>query len=136
MLSSGERLFLLQAASVIVPEAARLDAGSKEEFLRIIERALETRPVAMQRQFKMLLRLLNLAPVFYYGRTFDTLETQKRREFFSWLQGGPIGLLRKGFWGLKAMVFMGYYGQPEAASTVAYAPSKEGNEKLEKMARV
>ncbi|MBD3857823.1 MAG: hypothetical protein IFK92_15125 [Acidobacteria bacterium] len=39
-------------------------------------------------------------------------------------------ILRKGFWGLKAMIFMGYYGQPETNEIVGYAPELDGRARL------
>jgi hypothetical protein len=47
-----------------------------------------------------------------------------------WFEDCPVGLLRKGFWGLKAMVFMGYYGQPETNELVGYAPELDGKARL------
>ena len=43
-----------------------------------------------------------------------------------WFEDCPVSLLRKGLWGLKAMVFMGYYGQPETNELVGYAPDFDG----------
>jgi hypothetical protein len=43
-----------------------------------------------------------------------------------WFEDCPLGLLRKGFWGLKAMIYMGYYGQPETNELVGYAPEIDG----------
>ena len=38
--------------------------------------------------------------------------------------------LASGFWGLKTIVFMGYYSQDAVAPMIGYTPSFAGNESL------
>ena len=35
-------------------------------------------------------------------------------------------LLRRGFWGLRTLVMLGYYGRPEAARAIGYRASPLG----------
>jgi hypothetical protein len=46
------------------------------------------------------------------------------------LESSPVRLLRVGVWGLKTLIFMGYYGQPVIAARTGYTPSLDGNEVL------
>ena len=41
----------------------------------------------------------------------------------------------KGFWALRALAFMGYYGQPEVWPSLRYTPSSDGNEMLHGLSR-
>ncbi|MBI2839555.1 MAG: hypothetical protein HYX75_14675 [Acidobacteria bacterium] len=109
---------------------AGLDAGGQQRFRGLIERAIGSRPPAVQRQFGMFLRILDVLPVLRFGRTFTALRGEKQDCILAWLQGSPISLLRSAFWGLKTMTFLGYYGQPEVWPRVSYSPSKRGNEML------
>ena len=65
-----------------------------------------------------------------FGRPFESLAGDRQDRVLRWLEGGPVSLLRKGFWGLKVMVFMGYYGQVESWPEIGYAPERDGNARL------
>jgi hypothetical protein len=92
----------------------------------IVDTALMDRAPSVRRQFETFISLISVAPVVRYGRTFDRLDAGRRRKVLSWFEGCPIGLLRKGFWGLKALVFMGFYGQSECSGGIGYAPRFDG----------
>jgi len=52
------------------------------------------------------------------------------------LEGAPLTVLRAGIWGVKTLVYMGYYGQDAIERRIQYLPSKtEGNSKLEELFR-
>jgi len=132
-LSPSQERFLLVLAGRIVPESAGLSSEEKEEFLRILQDALGSRPPALQRQFGLFLGVLRWAPFFCFLAPFDRLSPERQDAVLRWFQDGPIGLFRKGFWGLKAMVYMGYYAREGVGETLGYTPSmRAGNEKLRK----
>ena len=120
-----------QVATVVVPGFETLDAGQREAFRSIIDEALRDRPTAVRRQLAVFLRLLDLAPVARWGRRLGALRPERARRALEWFQEAPVDRLRKGFWGLKALVFMGYYGQPELWPEVGYAPLHDAREKLD-----
>ena len=127
----ADRVTTLEAvARRIVPEVAALDAAGQERFRAIIDQALTDRPPAMRRQFGVFLGLIHNAPRLRFGRAFEDLGGERQERVLRWLQDCPVSLLRKGFWGLKALVFMGYYGQPELWSEIGYAPLHDAREKL------
>jgi hypothetical protein len=43
-----------------------------------------------------------------------------------WFHDAPLAPLRHGFWGVKTLIFMGYYGRPEAAAEIGYRPARAG----------
>lgn len=111
---------LLAAAESIVPRFGGLDATQRAEFTAIIDRAMADRPEPVRRQLRLFLRVLDLAPLLRHGRRFRSLDSARRTRVLEGLQDSPVLLLRRGVWGLRTMVFMGYYGRPEAAAGIGY----------------
>ncbi len=130
VLEAAEWDFLMCLARRIVPETAALDAAGEAEFRAVIANALAARPAAVRRQIGILLKILRWAPALRYGRPLDRLGPAAQDAALGWLQDGPVGLFRKGFWGLKTMVFMGYYGRAAGAEAVGWKPSLDGNAEL------
>ncbi len=121
---------LWQVASRVVPESGSLDAAGRADFERIVDAALADRPVGVRRQFGVFLKVIRLAPLPRYGRSFDRLPPDRQDAVLRWFQDGPVSLFRTGFWGLKAIVFMGYYGRPGVWRDIGYAPEFDSLERL------
>jgi hypothetical protein len=113
-------------ATTIVPEAGELDARGWDELERIIEQGLSSRPPSVRRQLRFLVRALNVLPVFRFGRTFLWLDPARRTAFLLAIENAPLLLLRRGFWGLRTLVFMGYYGRDEARAAIGYRADPRG----------
>jgi hypothetical protein len=125
-LSQEKAEFLQVLAARIVPETTELDAAGLGRFFGIIDGALQDRPASVRQQFGTFLGLLRWAPLVRYGSSLDKLRAERQDAVLRWFEDCPLGLLRKGFWGLKAMIYMGYYGQPETNELVGYAPEIDG----------
>lgn len=113
-------------ASTIVPEAEDLDAAGWARLETIVEEALAERPPAMQRQLALFVRLLDLIPLFRWGRTFRRLDRARRIDFLHRVQNARLFLFRRGFWGLRTLVFMGYYARIEAYDEIGYGARLRG----------
>ena len=129
-LSQEKAEFLQVLAARIVPETTELDASRLSRFFAIIDTALLARPPEVRRQFAIFLGLIRWAPVIRFGTSLENLRPDRQDRVLRWFEDCPVGLFRKGFWGLKAMVFMGYYGQPETNELVGYAPEFDGGARL------
>ena len=113
-------------ALTVVPEAASLEG---EEWLLaegIIESALALRPAAVRRQLQLLIRLIDLLPLLRYGRRFTALDPASRLAFLSAMQRFPVLLVRRGVWGLRTLVFMGYYARLETGAAIGYRADARG----------
>jgi hypothetical protein len=121
---------LLAVGARLVPEVAALTAPQRDEFRAIVADALGERPEAMRRQFRAFLGLVERGPVVRFGAPFSALAPERQDRVLRWFQDCPVELFRKGFWGMKALVLMGYYARPAAAGEVGWTPSFRGNEKL------
>jgi hypothetical protein len=114
--------FLGTLARRIVPETADLDPPGWDRFFRIVDGALERREPSVRKQFATFLDVVRWAPLPRYGAPFEKLPGARQDAVLRWFEGCPVRLLRSGTWGLKVMVFMGYYGQPETNPLVGYTP--------------
>lgn len=106
--------------TAIVPEAHALGAREWDELEAIVEAALAKRPPALRRQLLLFVRLLNLLPAARWGRTFERLDGVRRARFLAALEHSRVFLLRRGFWGVRTLAFMGYYARPAAYREIGY----------------
>lgn len=110
----------------VVPEAARLTESQWTAVEAIVEQALALRPPRLVRQLMTLIRLLQWLPLFRYGHPLTALDPTRRTRFLAAIQDSPLLLLRRGFWGLRTLVLMGYYARPEAATEIGYRADPRG----------
>lgn len=113
-------------ATTVVPEAVRLDEKGWLELEQIIGGALEARPHGLRRQLTIFIRILGILPIFRYGCTFQGLDPTRRNRFLLGIQDARLLLLRRGFWGLRTLIFMGYYGREEGRAETGYRADPRG----------
>ena len=113
-------------AESVVPEAAQLDEARWQALEAIVEQALAQRPPKIRRQLGWLIRAIDTLPVLTTGRRFRSLDAGRRTRLLERLQNAPFLLLRRGVWGLRTLVFMGYYARPEAAAAIGYRADARG----------
>ena len=123
---SDTRDILRAIATTVVPEAKTLTETEWEDLERIVTSALSKRPPAMVRQVMLFLRTVQQLPLLRYGARFTSLDDARRTQVLNWLQDNPIFLLRKGMWGLRTLILMGYYARPAAADRIGYRASARG----------
>lgn len=110
----------------IVPEASGLDQAGWSHLESLVENMLDQRPAAMARQLRLFLNIIEWLPALRYGRRFSSLDAAKRTSVLTYLQDHPVELMRVGFWGLRTLALLGYYGRPEATQTIGYTASARG----------
>ncbi|HEX9112502.1 MAG TPA: hypothetical protein VF845_13565 [Terriglobales bacterium] len=110
----------------VVPDAKQLDEPSWLVLEKLVEDALEIRPPALRRQLQLFLHAIEWLPVVRYGRTFAALGDEQRSRVLRYLQDHPVERIRCGFWGLRTLAFLGYYGRPESTRAIGYAPDPAG----------
>jgi hypothetical protein len=113
-------------AETVVPEARALPPEEWRALETIVESALAERPAKLRGQVRLLVRMIELAPVLRYGRGFTALDPARRTAVLRLLQDAPLLLLRRGFWGLRTLVLMGYYARPAAAAAIGYRADPRG----------
>lgn len=118
---------LLAVGARIAPGLADLDPAARDRAVTIMRHAVAARPPALQRRLALFLELIRWAPVFRYGRSFNRLDRVRQDAVLGWFQDAPVTAFRQGFWAVKTLVYMGYYGRPEAGAEIGYRPSRSGN---------
>lgn len=112
--------------ATVVPEAGRLDEHGWNDLEQIVSEAIGQRPPRLRRQLITLIRLVEILPVVRYGRRFSALDPERRARVLAALQDAPLLLVRRGIWGLRTLVLMGYYGRPAAWSEIGYRGTARG----------
>ncbi len=107
-------------ATAIVPETAGLGPDGWADLEAVVENALSKRPPGMRRQLAVFVRLLDFLPRLRWLRPFRTLDPERRARFLRGMQSSRIFLFRRGFWGLRTLVYMGYYARPGAYAEIGY----------------
>jgi hypothetical protein len=110
----------------VVPEAAQLDEPQWVALEEIVRGALAPRPRALQRQFVLLVRAIQWLAVLRYGRRFTALDPAQRERFLEQLQNAPVLLVRRGIWGLRTLLLMGYYGRAAGGRAIGYRADARG----------
>jgi hypothetical protein len=64
--------------------------------------------------------------VLRYGKVFGRLDADRRALLLGRLENSPVLLLRRGLWGLRTLVYMGYYGQPQVREAIGYRAHPDG----------
>jgi hypothetical protein len=113
-------------AATVVPEAGALDEPAWAALEAIVVDALAARPPKLQRQLRLFIRLVDWLPVTRYGRRFTRLDAARRARALGGLQDAPLALLRRGCWGLRTLILMGYYGRPETRRQIGYRADPRG----------
>jgi hypothetical protein len=114
----------------VVPEADQLDEKGWQELEILVESTLRDRRPAIIRQLRLFLRAIQWLSVARYGRSFPALGAEKRARILARLEDHRIELIRCGFWGLRTLAFLGFYGRAEAVQAIGYAPDPRGWEVL------
>ncbi len=128
---SPVRLIFRAMVSTVVPEAKELNDLNWSELEMLVETTLQNRPRAMQRQLRLFIRTIQWLPVFRYGKRFTSLSAEQRTQFLCYLQDHRVEVIRCGFWGLRTLALLGYYGRPEGVQATGYAADPRGWEALQ-----
>ena len=113
-------------AVTVVPEARDLDVTAWRDVEDVVERAIALRPARMQRQLGAFVRLIEWLPLLVRGRRFSALDAAGRTAFLAGLERSRLLLIRRGFWGLRTLILMGYYARPAGAAAIGYRAAARG----------
>ena len=107
-------------ASVVVPATTSLDDTGWQRVEAIVEQALAQRPARVRRQLVVFIRLIDALALARHRHRFRFLDEARRARLLERLQDAPVLLLRRGFWGLRTLIYMGWYAQPATARGLGY----------------
>jgi hypothetical protein len=120
------RATLRAIAETVVPATSALEPDGWAALDRVVSSAIAARPPKMQRQLALLIRAIEWLPLLRYGRPFSKLTPARRHRFLESLQDSPLLLIRRGVWGLRTLILMGYYTQGRAIAAIGYRADPRG----------
>lgn len=123
---SSLRPTLRSVTEAVLPATGALDADGWHALERVVSTALAARPPAVQRQLALFLAAIQWLPLLRYGRPFTRLSPARRHRVLQSLEDSPLLLVRRGFWGLRTLLLMGYYTQPRAIAAIGYRADPRG----------
>ena len=113
-------------ASSFVPEIERASEAEWQALEAAVDRALAARPPAVRRQLALFLRLVTIAAWVRYARPLDRLDAERRGALLAGFGRSPSLLLRRGIWGLRTLVMLGWYTQPSVSAAIGYRADPRG----------
>ena len=113
-------------AVCFVPEIAGATTAQWSELEHRITQALASRPPAMRRQLGLFVRVLQAASRLRYRTGLAALDPGRRTALLEAFAGSPLLLFRRGIWGLRTLVMLGWYTQPSVVSALGYRASPAG----------
>jgi len=117
---------LRPVAEAFAPPLARVGEADYAAVVGRIDLRLAMEPWALVRQIRLFVKVLYWLPLLWTGRTMAGLSAERRLAILGWLQDCPIHKLRVGVWGLRTLVFVGYYTDPNVQSQLGHRPRPEG----------
>jgi hypothetical protein len=124
--SARVRATFRAAAVAFVPELGDASDPAWDRLEATVANALADRPPRVARQLTALLRALDLLARLRFGRRLDRLDAARRTGFLRGFERFPLLVLRRGIWGLRTLVFLGYYTQSEVAARIGYRAHPAG----------
>jgi hypothetical protein len=113
-------------AAAMVPELRSAGPTTWSEVEAEVERALASRPPSVARQVASFLRLVDWWAIPRYGRRLTKLDETKCSALLESLERHPFLLVRRGMWGVRTLVFLGYYTRDDVAAFIGYRAHKDG----------
>ncbi len=113
-------------ARAFLPEAAAFTEHDWQAMGGLVAGTLAGKPPRLLRQLGLFVRIIEILAVLRYRRGLETISDDQLRTLLESLERSPLLLIRRGVWGLRTLVFMGYYTRPEAAVAIGYRATAAG----------
>jgi hypothetical protein len=113
-------------ASSFVPETAAASGAEWAALEETFETALAARPPGTRRQITSFIHLLDLAARLRYGARLAALDEARRTALLESFAGSSLLLFRRGVWGLRTLIMLGWYTQPGVIASLGYRAAAGG----------
>ncbi|MFQ5739949.1 MAG: hypothetical protein ACE5JX_13150 [Acidobacteriota bacterium] len=105
---------------VLVPRSRAFTDAQRSRGRELVNEFVGRTPAATQRKLARFLILIDVLSILRGLRPFRLLPEAKQRALLNWLFDCPVGLLRKGFWGLNTIAKLSVYGQSSIYDDLGY----------------
>ncbi len=118
---TGKRVVRFEALqSRLVPRSASFTPAEREASRTLVNDLVGRMPAANRRKLGLFLVIIDVLSFFFGLRPFRELPETRQERVLGILFDAPVGLLRKGFWGLNTLARLGVYGQTSLYSEIGY----------------
>ncbi len=118
---TGRRLVaFLAIADCIIPPDEDSPGGGTMATAGVVDWALERIAASLRSQLLLFILVVEFMGILFGGKPFSKNSESARKRQLSWMESGPIGLFRMGFFGLKSYTCMGYYTREDIWKTIDY----------------
>lgn len=105
----------------LVPRSSHLEPQVRLEGRRVVDAMIARQNPQMQRKLALFLVIIDLLAWLRFQNGFADIGSENQRKLMLWLFDNPLGLLRKGFWGLNTLAKMSVYGLPAVYNDIGYS---------------
>lgn len=123
--SSSLRSAFRALATCFVPETARATSAQWAALEAEVERAIGAR-AGLRGRLALFIGLLDLSARLRYGHSLTRLDPVRSDALLRAFSASPVLLLRRGVWGLRTLVFLGWYTQPDVIAELGYRAHSAG----------
>ena len=113
-------------ATSFIPETAGASDAEWAELEARVGRALAARPATMRQQLGLFLLLLDAAAQLRHLTRFTALDAPRRTALLASLACSRVLLIRRGIWGLRTLIMLGWYTQPSVVGALGYRADPAG----------
>lgn len=113
-------------AQCFIPETARAAEAEWLGLEAVVRNALAARPPKVRRQIGLFVRLVDLAARARHRHGFAALDPARASALLESFAVSRVLLLRRGVWGLRTLVMMGWYTDPSVIAALGYRASAAG----------
>jgi len=107
-------------AQCFIPETAGATEPQWRELQEVVRHALAARPARVRRQIAGFVRLIDLAARVRHRRGFASLDPRTATTLLEGFAESRLLLFRRGVWGLRTLVMMGWYTNPAVIEALGY----------------
>lgn len=104
----------------LVPRAAAFSAEERNASRMLVNTLVSRMPEANRKKLGVFLLLIDIVSLVMGWRPFRRLPPAKQDRVLAFLFDAPVGLLRKGFWGVNTLAKLGVYGQTTLYDEIGY----------------
>jgi hypothetical protein len=113
-------------ALCFIPETARATEPEWRDLEAAVRNALAAGPAGVRRQIALFARLIDLAAAARYQHRFGALDQPRATALLQRFAAARVLLFRRGVWGLRTLVMMGWYTNPAVIAALGYRASAAG----------
>lgn len=115
----------------LVPRSKTFNRQQAQRSRDTVNHLLSQQSPTAQRKLAVFLVLFDIVTSLRYAKLFKNLSDDQQAQTLKFFFDSPIGLLRKGFWGLNTLARLGVYSQTELHQELGYQlrpdPAKEAS---------